>query len=576
MPWAARLRRARTAGGAPTRRRCHTRRRWAGPPSPRCRARSLPTSRAATAGKRGTAHTCETRSRPRARSAPRRGRAPRGVRARDPILSRAAPRAFPSGRRREPSRRATRRSTRLPRTARPRRGCAGRETSRGGTSPREGGGETARHAPSPRAPRETPERRRGRPRGGDPLRRGTPARRGADRPRKPRARRKANGGGPWGRAAGPARVSAPLATPSPGRRRRQARDLPRRTARAATSGAGARQPVAWGGPFADAIPAASPAHAGFVPENPQRPAVDRLDLLARVPDRRHPELSVLRERADEVKQDARLGIVAVVKGVDRDDLDEVLGQEPTKRLRLEVVRRAIELRQAPRRVKEAGSRIELPARQELEREVGMRRAAHAEVDLEGPRLPGGRRIVPRQQEVDREAAHDALRGENSADSQGLLVDVHAIRVGGRKEAAEKHLAVRAAQDLVVRGDRDDRPVGIAPELDARGHLARSLEEFLGDTAHPAELFTVLVPRLRGHRERDAREGGVDGLDEIARRLGVVEERVALAREAVVQFHDRASQARLSALELDERGLDVVVVELKRRKPGLRSAVVKLN
>src|SRR5664279_1303590 len=467
MPWAARLRRARTAGGAPTRRRCHTRRRWAGPPSSRCPARSLPTSRAATAEKKGTARTCETRPRPRARFAPRRGRPPRGWQARDPIPSRAAPCFFPSGRRRETSRKATRRSTRLRRTARPRRGRARQETSRGGTSPREGGGETARRAPSPRAPRETPERRRERLRGGDPRRRATPARRGADRPRKPRARRKANGGGPWGQAAGPARFSAPLEKPSPGRRRRRARDLPRRTARAATSGAAGRQPVAWGGSFADANPASSPAHAGFVPENPQRPAVDRLDLLARVPDRRHPELSVLRERADEVKQHARLGIVAVVKGVNRDDLDEVLGQEPAERIRLKVVRRAIELRRAPRRVKETGLGIELPARQELEREVGMRRAAHAEVDLEGPRLPGGRRIVPRQQEVDPETAHDALRRENGADSQGLVVDVRAIRVGGRKEAAEKHLAARSAQDLVVRGDRDDRTVGIAPELDAR-------------------------------------------------------------------------------------------------------------
>ena len=52
---------------------------------------------------------------------------------------------------------------------------------------------------------------------------------------------------------------------------------------------------------------------------------------------------------------------------------------------------------------------------------------------------------------------------------------------------------------------------------------------------------------------------MDRFGEIARRLGVPEEGVALARETVVQLHDGAPQVGLPALEIDECGLDVVVV-----------------
>ena len=94
--------------------------------------------------------------------------------------------------------------------------------------------------------------------------------------------------------------------------------------------------------------------------------------------------------------------------------------------------------------------------------------------------------VPRDEEVDREAADDPVRGEDGPDPHSGLVDLHPVVVVGREEAAEVDLTARTAEELVVRRDRDDRAVRVDPQLDARRLLLRPLDPLLHDAAHAAE------------------------------------------------------------------------------------------
>ena len=79
----------------------------------------------------------------------------------------------------------------------------------------------------------------------------------------------------------------------------------------------------------------------------------------------------------------------------------------------QVVGGAVVLGVAGRRKEKAGSRIELPSGQELQGEIGVSGASHAEVDLEGGQLPVLPVVLPVNEEVHGKAAHRAVAASTS-------------------------------------------------------------------------------------------------------------------------------------------------------------------
>ena len=183
-----------------------------------------------------------------------------------------------------------------------------------------------------------------------------------------------------------------------------------------------------------------------------------------------------------------------------------------------------------------------PAGEELQGEVGVGGAAHAEVDLEGGELPLLRGVVAVDEEVDAEAAHDAVRGEHVADLQPRLLDLHPVVVAGREAAAEEDLAARPAEDLVVGRDRHHVPARADAELGARRELLLRLDELLDDAAHPGELVEVGL-RASPRAPRTRARGSASRRAARSTRLRVAEEGVALPGEAVVELDDGPADAR---------------------------------
>ena len=108
----------------------------------------------------------------------------------------------------------------------------------------------------------------------------------------------------------------------------------------------------------------------------------------------------------------------------------------------------------------------------------------------------------------------------------------------------------------MRRDRDDVAVRVHPELDARRRLLLGLDELLDDPAHPREPVEVVLGRLPGAPETRAAAAPL-AAPAGSCGLGVAEERVALAGEAVVELHDGPRGSRPPPAQLDERLLDVV-------------------
>ena len=151
-----------------------------------------------------------------------------------------------------------------------------------------------------------------------------------------------------------------------------------------------------------------------------------------------------------------------------------------------------------------------------------------------------------------------MRGEGGADLHRGRRDLPAIPAGGGEEAAEEDLSARAAEDLVVRRDRDDVAARIRAELNGRRRLDRALEELLGDAAHAPELRVEVVPRLPADRELELRKLLAD-CARVRRAFRIPEDRVAFAREAVVQLDDGLPERGVAALEVDEGRFEVRVV-----------------
>ena len=94
-------------------------------------------------------------------------------------------------------------------------------------------------------------------------------------------------------------------------------------------------------------------------------------------------------------------------------------------------------------------------REELQRQVRVRRAALAQVQLDRVRLPAA--VGAGGEKVDGEPAENASPGERLADLHRLLRNLARILVARREDGPEKELAARAAEQLIVGRELLDLP-----------------------------------------------------------------------------------------------------------------------
>jgi hypothetical protein len=97
--------------------------------------------------------------------------------------------------------------------------------------------------------------------------------------------------------------------------------------------------------------------------------------------------------------------------VGRDDIDQVLGQQASIIVRLQIVGGAIELRPASDRIEVSGRRIELPSGEKLQRQEGVSRSHDTQIDFPRMDLPFVRPVAARHEEVHAEPTDDAVCGE---------------------------------------------------------------------------------------------------------------------------------------------------------------------
>src|SRR6185503_7736327 len=108
----------------------------------------------------------------------------------------------------------------------------------------------------------------------------------------------------------------------------------------------------------------------------------------------------------------------------------------------ERVARDVEARLAAAGEIEAARRLVLAAGEHLHRLERVRRAAHAEVDLDRDAVPVAGRLLDRD-EVDRDAADDAGLREDAADLHRVFLDAEPVDLVRGELAAEVGLAVLA-------------------------------------------------------------------------------------------------------------------------------------
>jgi len=235
---------------------------------------------------------------------------------------------------------------------------------------------------------------------------------------------------------------------------------------------------------------------------------------------------------------------------------QVFRQKAAVLLGAQVVGGPVVLRVAGGREKEAGLGIEAAPGEELEGEIGVGGASHAQVDLQGEDLPGLVALVARDEEVHPEAADHAVAGQRVPDPDPLVLDEEAILVGGGEVAPLKDLTAGPPQDLVVGGDGHHLAAGAEAHLGRGGLLLHPVQVFLDDAAHPRELVVVGLRSLARHGELHALKGLVQGPP--AAPLGVAEDGVAFSGEALVELDDRLAESGAVAAEIDEHFLDLML------------------
>src|SRR4051812_13935577 len=295
--------------------------------------------------------------------------------------------------------------------------------------------------------------------------------------------------------------------------------------------------------------------AGLFVEGALGPAVCRVGLLSAVSDRGEADTAELREAAHHVEDDAGLARLVEVQAVTHRDVEQVVERQAAQPLVLEMVSRDQVLLAPARRDEQRGRRVVVAVGEELQGEEGMRGAALAQVELDRVRAPRAVGVADHD-EVDGEAAQDAGPRQMLADLGRLLGDRAGIAEVGREAAAEVGLAARAAQELIVRGQELDVAQRRDAQLHARAPHLQAVHALLDDPAvlrQPAEIpVEPDVGLLERHRVQAAREllplvGG-------SRRgqLAQVDDRVAAARDALVELDDRGRDRRAGRAHPAER------------------------
>ena len=164
-------------------------------------------------------------------------------------------------------------------------------------------------------------------------------------------------------------------------------------------------------------------------------------------------------------------------------------------------------------------------------------------------------------EVHREPADHAEPREVTSDHHGGLGDRRGVLDVRGEHAAEVALAAGATEQLVVRGQQLDLPVGQGPHLDAGTGQGRAGDPLLDDAAVRGERRQVgvegQVVGLQLHREHPGPD--LLGLGGRPRRGEAVQvdHRVARAGDALVELHDRLGERRPAGAHAPDAGDDVV-------------------
>jgi hypothetical protein len=158
------------------------------------------------------------------------------------------------------------------------------------------------------------------------------------------------------------------------------------------------------------------------------------------------------------------------------------------------------------------------------------------------------------EEVDREATQHAPFLEQLRHPSSNVLDVPIVLGVGGESAPEEDLTRRPAHYLVVRRDDGDLTEGIYAALHRRGsHLLPAFQKTLDDSAHFRELMAVALPGLATRLEAyPPRQFGPNPAREILtlRSIHTREDRVAFAREALVQLDHHAPHLRAATLQFD--------------------------
>jgi hypothetical protein len=103
-------------------------------------------------------------------------------------------------------------------------------------------------------------------------------------------------------------------------------------------------------------------------------------------------------------------------------------------------------------------------------------ADDAEIDFQRTDLPLFLVRAAMREEIDAEAAHDSVVGQDTPDPQTSVLNLRAIAVPSGKAAAQVDLTGGSAQELIVRGDEQDLAARTGAKLGARGSYLPALEK----------------------------------------------------------------------------------------------------
>src|SRR4029453_7129374 len=127
--------------------------------------------------------------------------------------------------------------------------------------------------------------------------------------------------------------------------------------------------------------------------------------------------------------------------------------------------------------------IEAAAAQEFQREKRVRRADHAQVDLQRRERPRIGRTFPMREKVDAEGTDDAVRGKGVADTSARFLETDTIVIMRWESTSQIELAGRTTENLIVGRYHHDVARRASTKLRARRMLLFGIYELFDDAAH---------------------------------------------------------------------------------------------